>query len=316
MIQKTKIISGNSNQQLASKIADRLNLPLCDAEISRFNDGEVKVEINESVRGFDVFVIQSTSNPANENLMELLLMIDALVRSNVNYINVLIPYYGYSRQDRRPDFSRTPVSSRLIADMLEAAGANEIITVDIHSQQQQGFFHVPTTNVSASPVFLEDIKRVYENSNDVVFVSPDVGGVGRTRSIAKHFNDADLAIIDKRRPKAGFSEVMNIIGDVDNKHCILIDDIVDTAGTLCRAAESLKNQGAKSVTAYCTHAVLSGNGTYEKINNSHLDTIVVTNTIYHDHHLPRKIRTVDLSHILSETLRRIESRESVSRMYT
>lgn len=316
-MKRLKLISGNSNPSLTHFISSHTNIPVCDVDIDRFKDGEIRVEINESVRGHNVFVVQSTSAPANENIMELLILIDALIRANAKRVIVFIPYYGYSRQDRRPGFSRTPISSRLIADLLEKAGVDEIVLVDIHSEQQQGFFHVPTTNVSANPLFLHDIKTKYGQTNDkVTFVSPDVGGVARTRSIAKKYNDADLAIIDKRRPKANVSEVMNIIGNVQDKHCILVDDLVDTAGTLCKAAEALKKQGAISVDAYCTHGVFSGDDTFDKIEQSSIDQLVITNSIpYDNNQLASNIKILDLSALLSKTMRRIIDRESVSKIY-
>src|SRR6266478_185207 len=265
-----KILTGNSNRPLAEAICAALNLPLTQASVRRFSDMEVFVEINENVRGEDVFVIQSTSYPANDNLMELLVAMDALRRGSARRITAVIPYYGYARQDRKSG-PRTPISAKLAANMVTAAGADRVLTLDLHAGQIQGFFDIPTDNLYAAPVFIKDIKERY-NGEDLVVVSPDVGGVVRARSIARRL-DADLAIIDKRRERAGISEVMNIIGEIQGRRCILVDDIVDSAGTLCNAAEALKDAGAAAVSAYVSHGVLSG-GAVTRIVSSPLETLV------------------------------------------
>ena len=312
------IFTGNANPKLAKDVARLLNTRLGKAEIARFSDGEIRVEVNETVRGQDVFIIQSTCNPANDNLMELLLMGDALRRSATNRLIAVIPYFGYARQDRRPNFSRVSITSRLVADMIQAAGFDSVIFVDIHSTQQQGFFKIPTINISASPIIVSDIWRKYmKDPSTAMVVSPDVGGVARARSIAKQLDDAELAIVDKRRPEANVSEVMNIIGDVEGRNCIMIDDMADTAGTLCKAASALKEHGAKTVAAYCTHPVLSGPA-YENIaSSSALDELVVTDTI------PLKtitaaslpIRTLSVAELIAETISRIDTDKSVSELY-
>jgi ribose-phosphate pyrophosphokinase len=311
-----KVFAGNSNIELASKIADKMGLVLGKMRVGKFNDGETSVEIDETVRGNTVFVIQSTCAPVNDNLMELLVITDALRRAAAKRIIAIVPYYSYSRQDRRPGFSRGPITSRLIADMIQSAGIDHIVSVDIHSLQQQGFFTIPFTNVSASVEFIRDIKLIYRKEieqKNIIVVSPDVGGVARSRQIASQLNgETQLAIVDKRRPKAGESEVMNIIGDVDGKVCVMIDDIIDSGGTLCKAAAALKNHGAIKVVAYVTHPVLS-NAAYQTINESQLDELVVTDTI------PlltnKKIRQISISNVVAETLRRIRSKQSVSQIY-
>src|SRR5438067_1644674 len=270
-----KILTCNSNRPLAEAISAYLGLPLMKASVRRFSDMEVFVEIHENVRGEDVFVVQSTSYPANDNLMELLVTLDALRRSSARRATAVIPYYGYARQDRK-SAARTPISAKLVANMITAAGADRVLTLDLHAGQIQGFFDIPTDNLYSAPVFIKDIKERY-NGDDLVIVSPDVGGVLRARAIAKRL-DADLAIIDKRRERAGVSEVMNVIGDVAGRRCILVDDIVDSAGTLCNAAEALKEQGAKSVAAYVTHGVLSG-GAVARVVSSPLETLVTTDSI-------------------------------------
>jgi ribose-phosphate pyrophosphokinase len=311
----TKIFSGNSNRAFAVGVANSLGLPIGDADVSIFSDGEVRVEINESVRGVDCVVVQSTCAPTNDNLMELLVMIDALRRSAAKSITAVIPYYGYSRQDRRPDFTRTPVTSRLVADMLQTVGVDQVLTVDIHSGQQSGFFTIPIINISASIGFVADMWKSLEGRlEDVVVVSPDTGGVARARSVAKQLDNASLAIIDKRRPEANTAEVMNIIGDVENKVCIVVDDMIDTAGTLCKGAAALRDRGARRIVAYATHAVFSGAAPLN-IANSHLDEVVVSDTIPLVGELPHKIRSVSVTGLVAETLYRIRAQKSVSEMY-
>jgi ribose-phosphate pyrophosphokinase len=284
------------------------------ATVGRFSDGEVAVEIEENVRGKDVFVIQPTCSPTNENLMELLVMIDALHRASASRITAVMPYYGYARQDRRSRSARVPISAKLVAKMIEQAGTDRVLTVDLHADQIQGFFDIPVDNVYSSPILLGDVWR--QKYNDLIVVSPDVGGVVRARALAKRLDDADLAIIDKRRPKANVAEIMHIIGDVDGRTCVLIDDLVDTAGTLCHAAAALKKHGAIKVVAYCTHAVLSGSA-LKNINSSELDELVVTDTIPLSHEAARsdKIRQLSVAEMLAETIRRIAVGESVSSLY-
>ena len=309
------IFSGNSNKTLATKITSKLRLKLGKIDVEHFSDGEVRVELQESVRGRDVFVIQSTCAPTNTNLMELLIMIDAFRRSAAASITAVIPYYGYARQDRRPYMTRTPISSKLIANMITTAGASGVITVDIHSEQQQGFFDIPVINTSASPEIIGDIWRVNGfDEKSLVMVSPDTGGVPRARTIAKELDNADLAIIDKRRPRANVSQVMNIIGDVDGCHCVIVDDMIDTAGTLCKGAQALKDAGAASVIAYATHAVFS-NQAIDTITDSVLDEVVVADTIP----LQRtceKIRVISVSNLLAETIQRVFENRSVSALYS
>ncbi|TAK61169.1 MAG: ribose-phosphate diphosphokinase [Methylobacter sp.] len=284
------------------------------ATVGRFSDGEVAVEIEENVRGKDVFVIQPTCSPTNENLMELLVMIDALHRASASRITAVMPYYGYARQDRRSRSARVPISAKLVAKMIEQAGTDRILTVDLHADQIQGFFDIPVDNVYSSPILLGDVWR--QKYKDLIVVSPDVGGVVRARALAKRLDDADLAIIDKRRPKANVAEIMHIIGDVDGRSCVLIDDLVDTAGTLCHAAEALKKHGAIKVVAYCTHAVLSGSA-LKNINNSELDELVVTDTIPLSREAAElgRIRQLSVAEMLAETIRRIAVGESVSSLY-
>jgi ribose-phosphate pyrophosphokinase len=308
------VFSGNANIPLAKGIVRKLNLRLGLASVGRFSDGELTVEIEENVRGKEVFVVQPTCAPANENLMELLVMIDALRRSSVSMITAVIPYFGYARQDRRSRFSRVPITAKLVANMISCAGADRVLTIDLHADQIQGFFDIPVDNVYASPILLGDVWR--ENYRDLIVVSPDVGGVVRARALAKRLDDVDLAIIDKRRPKANESKVMNIIGDVADRSCVLVDDLVDTAGTLCQAAKALKEQGALKVVAYCTHAVLSGCA-IENIQASLLDELVVTDTIPLGAEAQKcaRIRQLGVADMLAETIRRIASRESVSSLY-
>jgi ribose-phosphate pyrophosphokinase len=284
------------------------------AAVGRFSDGEVAVEIEENVRGKDVFVIQPTCSPTNENLMELLVMIYALRRASASRITAVMPYYGYARQDRRSRSARVPITAKLVANMIGKAGADRVLTVDLHADQIQGFFNIPVDNVYASPILLGDVWR--QKYQDLIVVSPDVGGVVRARALAKRLDDADLAIIDKRRPKANVSEIMHIIGDVSGRTCVMIDDLVDTAGTLCHAATALKKHGAVKVVAYCTHAVLSGRAV-ENIKNSVLDELIVTDTIPLRPELAElgKIRQLSVAEMLAETIRRIAAGESVSSLY-
>ncbi len=308
------VFSGSAHPELAASITARLNLPLGKANVGRFSDGEVQVEISENVRGKDVFIVQPTANPTDNNLMELLLMIDAIRRSSAYRITAVIPYFGYSRQDRRPRSARVPISARVVADMITGVGANRVLTVDLHADQIQGFFDIPVDNVYASPVLLTDIWRAkYQR---LIVVSPDVGGVVRARAMAKQLGGADLAIVDKRRTGPNIAKVMNIIGDVKGRTCVLLDDMVDTAGTLCEAARVLKEEGASKVVAYCTHPVLSGQAV-SRINASVLDELVVTNTIplQAEARATDRIRQLSVSDLLAETMRRINSEESVSSIY-
>ena len=309
------VFTGNAHPQLAREIADTLDMSLGRAVVGRFSDDEVMVEVEENVRGRDVFVVQPTSNPTNDHLMELLVMIDALRWASANRITAVIPYFGYSRQDRRPRSARVPITARLAAKLIGTAGADRVLTMDLHADQIQGFFDIPVDNIYSSPILLEDIGR--QNYPDLIVVSPDVGGVVRARALAKRLGDADLAIIDKRRPKANEAQVMNIIGDVEGRSCVLVDDLVDTAGTLCKAAQALKEHGAARVVAYCTHAVLSGPAV-DNINHSALDELVVTNTIplRPNAQASSKIRQLSIAKILAETMRRINNEESVSSLFT
>jgi len=284
------------------------------AHVGRFSDGEVAVEIHDNVRGKDVFVIQPTCAPTNDNLMELMIIADCLQRASAARITAVIPYFGYARQDRRVRSARVPITAKVVADMLGSAGINRVLTIDLHADQIQGFFDIPVDNIYATPVLLLDIER--QNYEDLMIVSPDVGGVVRARAMAKQLNDSDLAIIDKRRPEANEAEVMHIIGDVDGRTCVLIDDMVDTAGTLCAAAKALKNSGAKKVVAYCTHPVLSGSA-IENINSSVLDEVVVTDTIplKEDASASPKIRQLSVADELAESIRRISNEESLSALF-
>jgi ribose-phosphate pyrophosphokinase len=308
------VFSGNANPDLAREVVNSLHIPLGDAVVGRFSDGEIMVEINENVRGGDIFVLQSTCAPTNDNLMELIFMVDALRRSSAGRITAVVPYFGYSRQDRRVRSARVPISARVAADMLTGVGVDRVLTVDLHAEQIQGFFDVPVDNVYGSPVLLDDIERQkYEN---LIVVSPDIGGVVRARAVAKQLDEADLAIIDKRRPAANVAQVMHIIGEVEGRSCILVDDMVDTAGTLCKAATALKEHGAKKVVAYCTHAVLSGNAV-DNINNSQLDELIVTDTIPLSsaaRSSPR-IRQLGIAGLLAEAMRRVSNEESISAMF-
>ncbi len=308
------VFSGNANPQLAQDIVNYLRLPLGKAVVDRFSDGEIMVEIMENVRGKDVFVLQPTCEPTNDNLMELLVMVDALKRSSAARITTVIPYFGYARQDRRPRSARVPITAKVIADMICKVGAHRVLTVDLHADQIQGFFDVPVDNVYASPILLGDIWR--QKYPDLMVVSPDVGGVVRARALAKRLDDAELAIIDKRRPKANVSKVMHIIGDVEGRNCVLIDDLVDTAGTLCKAAQALKDHGAMRVMAYCTHPVLSGPA-IENLNASVLDELVVTDTIPLSAAAKSctRIRVLSIAEMLAETMRRVSLEESVSSLF-
>jgi len=308
------IFSGNANPELARRIASHLHLSLGKCTVQTFSDGEVSVEIEETVRGREVFIIQPTSQPSNDHIMELMVMIDALRRASAERVTAIVPYFGYSRQDRRPRSVRVPITAKVVANMLESVGLDRILTVDLHADQIQGFFNIPVDNVYASPILLGDVWR--QRHDNLLVVSPDVGGVVRARALAKRLGDADLAIIDKRRPKANVSQVMNIIGDVEGKNCVLVDDLVDTAGTLCKAAAALKEHGAVSVSAYCTHAVLSGSA-IDNITNSELDELVVTDTIALTEKAKAcsKIRQLSIATMLAETIRRIDQNESVSSMY-
>ena len=313
-VSKLKLFTGNANPQLSERIAARLGYPLGRARVGRFSDGEVDVEILENVRGQDVFLLQSTCAPTSDAILELLIMADALKRASAGRITAVMPYFGYARQDRRPRSARVAISAKVVADMIASAGVNRVLTVDLHADQIQGFFNITVDNVYGSPVLVEHaLGAGYENP---VVVSPDIGGVVRARAIAKQLNDADLAIIDKRRPRANEAQVMNIIGDVAGRSCILVDDIVDTAGTLCKAAEALKGMGAKSVVSYCTHPVLSG-GAIERIEASVLDRLVVTDTIPLSEAgaASGKIVQLSLDELLAESIRRISNEESISELF-
>ncbi|MBT3426877.1 MAG: ribose-phosphate pyrophosphokinase [Gammaproteobacteria bacterium] len=313
-----KIFTGNAHVALADRVADRLRIDLGEADVGRFSDGEVSVEIIENVRGKDVFIVQPTCAPTNDNLMELIVMVDCMHRASAARITAVIPYFGYARQDRRVRSSRVPITAKVVADMLTSAGIDRVLTIDLHADQIQGFFNVPVDNIYATPVLLLDIEKQVEAGlyADVMIVSPDVGGVVRARAMAKLLNDADLAIIDKRRPEANQSEVMHIIGDVAGRTCVLVDDMVDTAGTLCAAAEALKREGATKVIAYCTHPVLSGRA-LENLSGSSLDELVVTDTI------PLSdaacavpgIRQLSVADELAESIRRISNEESLSALF-
>ena len=308
------IFAGNANPELAQRIAEILGTRLGRVSVERFSDGEICAEIIENVRGRDVFIIQPTCQPCNDHLMELMVMIDAMQRASAKRVTAVVPYYGYSRQDRKPRSARVPITAKVVANMLASVKLDRLLTIDLHADQIQGFFDLPVDNVYASPILLKDIwQKRHEN---LLVVSPDVGGVVRARALAKRLDDADLAIIDKRRPKANVSEVMNIIGDVSGKNCVIVDDLVDTAGTLCKAAGALKAQGAVSVSAYCTHPVLSGNA-INNINQSVLDELVVTNTIPLSAEAQKcdRIRQLSVAEMLAETIRRIHMEESVSEMY-
>lgn len=309
------VFSGNANPQLARLISQHLGLPLGQAKVDKFSDGEINVELQENVRGKDVFLIQPTCAPTNDNLMELMVMVDAIRRSSADRITAVMPYFGYSRQDRRPRSARVPISAKVVANMLTGVGVDRVLTLDLHADQIQGFFDIPVDNIYATPIMLNDILTL--NVKEPMVVSPDIGGVLRARATAKRVPGASLAIIDKRRPKANESEVMNIIGDdISGKDCILIDDMVDTAGTLGKAATALKERGANSVRAYCTHAVLSGNA-YNNLESSGLDQLVVTDSIPLSEEMKRssKIKQVSIAGLVAESIRRIHVAESISTLF-
>jgi ribose-phosphate pyrophosphokinase len=313
-VSKLKLFTGNANPALAKRVADKLGEPLGAAKVSTFSDGEINVELNDNVRGHDVFIIQPTCAPPNRNLMELLLIADALRRASAGRITAVVPYFGYARQDRRVRSARVPISAKVVADMIAKVGVDRVLTVDLHAEQIQGFFAIPVDNAYGSPVLIEDIEK--QNYDNMMVVSPDIGGVVRARALAKQLNDADLAIIDKRRPKANEAQVMNIIGKVEGRSCLLMDDMVDTAGTLCQAAKALKARGALKVVAYCTHPVLSGKA-IENIESSELDELVVTDTIpLGDEALAcARIRQLTMAPLLAEAIRRVCNEESISAMF-
>ena len=313
MANNLMVFTGNANPQLADAIAKNIGVPLGYAAISKFSDGEVSVELNENVRGKDVFIIQPTCSPTNDSIMELLLMADALHRASANRITAVIPYFGYARQDRRVRSARVAISAKVVADMIGAVGVNRVLTVDLHAEQIQGFFSIPVDNVYGSPVLTDDIER--QSYTNLTVVSPDVGGVVRARAVAKQLN-VDLAIIDKRRPTANEAQVMHIIGDVKGRSCLIVDDMVDTAGTLCKAADALKEHGALKVVAYCTHPVLSGPA-IENINSSNLDALVVTDTIPLSDEAKScaHIRQLSMAKLLAESIRRVSNEESISAMF-
>ncbi len=307
------VFTGNANPDLARRVVRQLHIPLGDATVGRFSDGEVNVELNENVRGKDVFILQPTCAPTNDNLMELVVMADALRRSSASRVTAVVPYFGYARQDRRPRSARVAISAKVVADMLDTVGVDRLLTVDLHADQIQGFFDIPVDNIYGSPVLIDDIQD--QRFDNLMIVSPDIGGVVRARAVAKSLG-VDLAIIDKRRPKANQSEVMHIIGDVEGRTCVLVDDMVDTAGTLCHAAKALKDHGAAQVYAYCTHPILSGKA-IENITNSVLDELVVTNTIPLSPAAEacERIRQLDMAPIVAEAMRRISNEESISAMF-
>ncbi len=308
-----KIFTGNATPELARSVAEILDMPLGSALVDRFSDGEILVEIQENVRGDDVFIIQSTCAPTNDHLMELIIMVDALRRASASRITAVVPYFGYARQDRRVRSARVPISAKVVADMMTGVGINRVLTVDLHADQVQGFFDVPVDNIYGSPVLIDDILR--NNFEDLLVVSPDIGGVVRARAFAKQLS-SDLAIIDKRRPQANQTQVMNVIGEVEGRTCILVDDIIDTAGTLCSAAAALKEQGAARVMAYCTHPVLSGRA-IDNLNNSELDQLVVTDTIPLSPAARQcsRVRQISLAPLLAEAVRRVSNEESISAMF-
>ena len=315
MNNKFDIFTGTANPELANDISKILGIEISKADVGYFSDGEIKVEIEDNVRGHDTFIIQSTCTPQNKNLMELMLLADALKRSSASKITAIVPYYGYARQDRRVRSARVPISAKVVAEMFSSVGIDRVLTVDLHSETIQGFFDMPADNVYATKLMVEDIKS-NNPKNNIVVVSPDVGGVVRSRALAKQLNDADLAIIDKRRAAANQSEVMNIIGDIKDKVCIVPDDIIDTAGTLCNAAKALKDQGAAGVKAYITHPVLSGPA-IERLNNSEIDELVVTNSIplSQEGEKCSKIRVISLGATIAECMKRLNNEESLSEMF-
>ncbi|MDX1949605.1 MAG: ribose-phosphate pyrophosphokinase [Rickettsiales bacterium] len=310
-----KLLSGNSNPELAKAISENLKVPLMKADVKRFADNEVWVEVQENVRGEDVFLIQSTCFPTNDNVMELLICLDALRRASAKRITAVIPYFGYARQDRKPG-PRTPISAKLMANIITSAGANRVLTMDLHAAQIQGFFDIPLDNLYSLPAFVKEITDEHKDLSDVIVVSPDVGGVARARSLSKKLNDVDLAIVDKRREKAGVSEVMNIIGDVEGKHCIIFDDIADSAGTLCNAAKALKEKGAKSVKAYITHGVLSGKAV-ERVKNSSLEALYITDSIplSEEGKKESKIKTISVAPLIAKGIQSIFNETSISALF-
>ena len=314
MLSDTVLFTGNANPALSQEIATQLGVSLGKASVGRFSDGETTVEIQQNVRGRDVFVVQSTCAPTNDNLMELLIMVDALKRASAQRITAVIPYFGYARQDRRPRSTRVPISARVVANMLEAVGVSRVLTMDLHADQIQGFFNIPVDNIYASPVLLSDLQS--KNYSDLVVVSPDVGGVVRARALAKQLG-CDLAIIDKRRPKANVSEVMHVIGEIEGRNCVIMDDMIDTAGTLVKAAEVLKQRGAKKVYAYCTHPIFSGPAIQRISEGDALDEVVVTNTIplTAAAQACSKIRQLSVAPLFAETMQRISTGDSVSSLF-
>jgi len=312
-IKSSMVFSGNANKALAKSVAKNLGITLGKASVKTFSDGEISVEIDENVRGQDIYIIQPLCDPVNNNLMELLIMVDALKRSSVDRISVVLPYFGYSRQDRRARSARVPITAKVVANMLTSMGVERLLTIDLHADQIQGFFDIPVDNIYATPLFLADIHK--QNYKDTIIVSPDVGGVVRARALAKQLN-SDLAIVDKRRPEANVSEVMQIIGDVKGKCCLIVDDICDTAGTLCHAADALKEKGASAVFAYITHPIFSGKAD-QNISNSSIDGIIVTDTISLSKKIidTGKIRQITVAEMLAETLRRVDNKESVSSLF-
>ncbi|QGM80737.1 ribose-phosphate pyrophosphokinase [Otariodibacter oris] len=310
-----KLFAGNATPELAKRIAERLYTNLSDATVGRFSDGEIQVQINENVRGGDIFIVQSTCAPTNDNLMELIVMVDALRRASAGRITAVIPYFGYARQDRRVRSARVPITAKVVADFLSSVGVDRVLTCDLHAEQIQGFFDVPVDNVFGSPILLDDILKKSDLVNPIV-VSPDIGGVVRARAVAKLLNDTDMAIIDKRRPRANVSQVMHIIGDVAERDCILVDDMIDTGGTLVKAAEALKERGARRVFAYATHAVFSGTAA-KNLANTALDEVVVTDSIPLSAEIraSNKVRVLTVSGMLAEAIRRISNEESISAMF-
>lgn len=312
-----KLFAGNATPELAEIVSKRLDLNLGNATVGRFSDGEISVQIHDNVRGSDVFIVQSTCAPCNDNLMELIVMVDALRRASAGRITAVIPYFGYARQDRRVRSARVPITAKVVADFLSSVGVDRVLTVDVHAEQIQGFFDVPVDNVFGSPILVDDMrKKGFNNADDAVVVSPDIGGVVRARAIAKLLDEKDLAIIDKRRPQANVAQVMHIIGDVEGRDCIMVDDMIDTGGTLCKAAEALKAHGAKRVFAYATHPVFSGNA-LENIKNSVIDEVIVTDSIPLDPEIAAlpNVRQLTLGNMLAEAIRRLSNEESISAMF-
>ncbi|GHB61375.1 ribose-phosphate pyrophosphokinase [Psychrosphaera saromensis] len=312
-----KLFAGNATPELAEIVCNRLDLKLGNATVGRFSDGEISVQINDNVRGSDVFIIQSTCAPCNDNLMELIVMVDALRRASAGRITAVIPYFGYARQDRRVRSARVPITAKVVADFLSSVGVDRVLTVDLHAEQIQGFFDVPVDNVFGSPILVEDMRsQGFDLADDVVVVSPDIGGVVRARAIAKLLDDKDLAIIDKRRPQANVAQVMHIIGDIEGRDCIIVDDMIDTGGTLCKAAEALKQHGAKRVFAYATHPIFSGNAV-ENLKNSVIDEVIVTDSIPLNPDIAAlpNVRQLTLGNMLAEAIRRLSNEESISAMF-